>query len=40
MEGIKCVFLIEISPVVIEIQGAAVPANNTLECVLHGFPGH
>ena len=35
MEGIKCVNLIEISPVVIEIRGAengelAVPVNNTL----------
>ena len=35
MEGIKCVNLIEIGPVVIEIRGAengelAVPVNNTL----------
>ena len=37
MEGIKYVILIEIGPVVIEIQGVengelAVPVNNTLVC--------
>ena len=37
MKGIKCVDLIEIDPVVIEIQGVengelAVPVNNTLVC--------
>ena len=37
MEGIKYVNLMEISPVVIEIQGVenselAVPVNNTLVC--------
>ena len=37
MEGIKCVNLIEISPVVIEILGVengdlVVPVNNTLVC--------
>ena len=37
MEGIKCVNLIEIGPVVIEIRGVeigelAIPVNNTLMC--------
>ena len=37
MEGIKCVNLIEIGPVVIEIQGVengdlVIPVNNTLVC--------
>ena len=37
MEGIKYVNLIEVGPVVLEIQGAenselAVPVNNTLVC--------
>ena len=43
MEEIKYVNLIEISPVVIEIQGVenselVVPVNNT--CASHGFLGH
>ena len=45
IEGIKYVNLIEISPVVVEIQGVengvlVVLVNNTLNCVPHVFLGH